>query len=147
MATKALKRPMPSLSGFVNLNGDRVTGDGPSFNRARSAPPSSRRPMTLGEENKGPTEHHGWMPCGFSPAGLAAAQQRHAEAERATQRLAEQEERPYTPRPFDEDAYMNNAKPQTAKPSPYAIESSAAQCAELLRKAGWKRVCVVEIKK
>lgn len=148
MATKALKRPLPSLSGFVNLKGEGLIPDGPSFQRTRASTPA-RKPATIGREDQGPTGHHGWMPCGFSPERLRQAEAEHeADQDNAkAKHLKERRPGEFIRKAWDADVYMANARPQTARPTPYAIPSAAKQCAELLTKAGWLRVAVHEITK
>lgn len=43
--------------------------------------------------------------------------------------------------------WMAKNKPKRARSKPYEVESSADQCAELMRKAGWLHVTVSEILK
>jgi hypothetical protein len=49
--------------------------------------------------------------------------------------------------PWNEEVYMRETKPKRVAPKPYNIASSADQCAELARKAGWKCVTVRELLK
>jgi hypothetical protein len=46
-----------------------------------------------------------------------------------------------------EPAWRSKNKPKRARSKPYEIESSADQCAEMLRDAGWRHVAVRELLK
>lgn len=80
---------------------------------------------------KSDTEKHhmGWAVTGFSPAQLAEAKAKHERGMKS----------------WDESVYMNGHRPQKARSKPYSIPESAAQCAEMLKGAGWQRVQVTEV--
>lgn len=100
---------------FVNHRGE------PVLLTPVKAPARSSRPAA-------DAYHKGWLVVGYSPTQLAQA------------RAAHEHEAP--DKPFDEAAYMRKAKPVKARSQPYQIFSSAEECAEMLRRAGWRLVQV-----
>lgn len=116
-----------NLTGFVNIHGQPLVADGgPSFKRR--APPKAA-PRAVQPDASPSGKHMGWAATGFSPDQLRAARIEH-------ERLGKD---------FNEEAYMNGAQPKKARPQPYSVPSAAQQCADMLLKAGWKRVRVVEV--
>lgn len=73
--------------------------------------------------------HKGWQVVGVSPIALADARDEN-------QKNAE----------WDEAAWIRAANLEPVA-RPYQLRSSAAECAELARKAGWLRVDIVEKKR
>jgi len=110
------------LSGYVNLHGQPVTRTASHVRRTRPKQAAVQMPADASPAGK----HMGWHAVGFSPEQIAKAR-----AEKGVE--------------FDEVAYMNAAQPKRARPTPYSVASSAQQCAEMLARAGWKRVAVVEV--
>jgi hypothetical protein len=88
----------------------------------------------------------GFEVAGFSPAHLAEGERKH-EIEREGQKDRALMPKEKTLGPWNEEAYMREPKPKRVAPKPYNIASSADQCAELARKAGWKCVTVRELLK
>lgn len=111
---------------YVDIKGNPI-----SIGSRKSHAPK-KKTTTKGEKEK---RHMGFAATGFSPESLAEAEVRHNEAV----------SRGDASGPFDPEAFMNGHKPQKARSAPYSIPEAASQCAEMLRKAGWLRVVVVEI--
>jgi len=87
---------------------------------------------------------YGFAVVGFSPEHLRVAALEHAKA------LGNQQGRELLPKekllgPWDENTYMRTNKPKRVRSKPYEVASAADQCAEMVRKAGWKNVRVEEI--
>jgi hypothetical protein len=83
--------------------------------------------------------HMGWSVTGFSPEQLDKAKEEHEAAMRMPDAIKRGLQ------PWDEAVYMNGHRPQKARSKPYSIPESAAQCADMLKAAGWKRVQVAEL--
>lgn len=86
----------------------------------------------------------GWFVLGFSPEHLQQAEkQRGIDIAGAKALNAGEPHKPMPiPREWNQDEYMQTAKPKRVRAKPFEIESSADQCAELARKAGWLCVTV-----
>lgn len=90
----------------------------------------------------------GFQVEGYSPEMPEAAKATHAKA-RATYlglkvmgRLSQSDKNPGE---WDADKWMSAHKPKRVRTKPFEIASSADQCADLARKAGWLRVTVSEL--
>lgn len=116
------KPAVVDLSGYVNVHGRPITLTESHIRRAMPKRAAAQLPADASPTGK----HMGWHAVGFSSEQLTKA------------RAAKGAE-------FDEVAYMNAAQPERARPTPYSVASSAQQCAEMLARAGWKRVAVVEV--
>lgn len=82
--------------------------------------------------------HKGWAVSGIPPNAMEDAR---AENERL-QAMAEKAGG--TPMaPFDPAEWLASAKLKKVRPKNYEIESSAYECAELAKKAGWTHLVVV----
>lgn len=101
---------------FVNFRGEplAVAAPGPAKKTTKQQPDSY---------------HKGWLVVGYSPTQISAARAEHEKAEPG--------------KPFDEAGWMRKTKPVKARSRPYEIHDAAEQCAELMRRAGWKVVQVV----
>lgn len=79
--------------------------------------------------------HMGWAVTGFSPEQLSRAKCEHEKAMRGDETLPA----------WDQAVYMSDHRPQKVRSKPYSIPESAAQCAEMLKRAGWLQVQVSEL--
>lgn len=80
-------------------------------------------------------KHLGFAVTGYSPEMMSEAAADHQAAVSRGEIEGE----------FSADTFMNGHKPRKARSAPYSMSDSAAQCAEMLRKAGWLRVTVSEV--
>jgi len=88
----------------------------------------------------------GFEVAGFSPDHLAEAKRKH-EIEREGQKDRKLMRGERLLLAWSEEIYMREAKPKRVALKPYALASSADQCAEMARRAGWKSVTVRELLK
>jgi hypothetical protein len=98
-----------------------------------STGPSGKAAVKKSSTSSQDSYHKGWDVLGFSPEHLAEARRLHE-----LEPPAAGQER----KPFDEAAYLRNAKPKKARSKPYGVWEAAEQCADLMRRAGWKVVTV-----
>lgn len=90
----------------------------------------------------------GFQVEGYSPEMLEAAEAAHARTRaaymdlKALGKLGQNEK---DPGEWDADKWMSSHKPKRVRTKPFEIASSADQCAELARKAGWLHVTVSEL--
>lgn len=93
----------------------------------------------------------GFLVTGYSPAHIEMAKVDHERLQKTQADLiavgAKLGPREKIVRDWDQEAWMSATKPKRVRSKPYEISSSADQCAELARKAGWLRVSVEEIMK
>lgn len=95
-----------------------------------------RKPKATKE--KKPT-HKGFRVVGYPPCALDEARSAH---ERLV-RMAEESGGAQI-KPFDENVWRTKTRKKPVA-KPFAIRSSATQCADMSRKAGWTEVEVVEL--
>lgn len=81
----------------------------------------------------------GFRVVGYAPGALDEARAAH---ERASRMADESGGAPI--KPFDENVWRTRTKKKPIA-KPFAIHSSAVQCADLSRKAGWTEVEVIEL--
>jgi hypothetical protein len=110
------------------------------------APPrtsNSLKTVSMRDEAK---QSLGFIVLGYSPEHWA---QREKDREDAFRLYAEDPTKNKAPGTLEEwtPKWMGKNKPKRARSKPYEIESSADQCAGLMRKAGWLHVRVDEILK
>jgi hypothetical protein len=129
---------------YVNHKGETVRLE-EIAKKHKPKPKASTALKTL-DTKDGATVSMGFEVAGFSPGRLRDAEHDHVE------KLGGQQGRPLIKGekqlgPWDEIAYMRENKPKRVAPKPYTLASSADQCAEMARAAGWKNVTVREILK
>lgn len=130
---------------FVNADGEAVNIEAL---KAKYKPAKSAKQAAVKVESREEAKLSlGFVASGFSPERLVEAKRIHEkDIEGACAWNKKHPDKPVkVPAPWDEDTYMRNAKPTKARSKPYDLESAADQCAELLRRAGWKSVRVEEI--
>lgn len=129
---------------YVNLRGESVNPDLLAM-KHKPAPKASTALKTL-DTRDGATLSMGFDVTGFSPAHLAEAKRKHEiDLEGQKDRKLLRGEKLLVA--WSEEVYMRETKPKRVAPKPYALASSADQCADMARKAGWKNVAVREILK
>jgi hypothetical protein len=106
---------------YVNFRGDTVLIASLGGPAKKAAP-----------KKKAAEYHKGWAVLGVDPERVIKAQEEHE-----YHALRQQRERA-----FDADKWIKDAPLKPARTKPFEVESSAYQCAELARKAGWHRVTV-----
>lgn len=129
---------------YVNHKGEAVRLE-EIAKKHKPKPKASTALKTLNTKD-GATVSMGFEVAGFSPGHLRDAEHDHIEKLGSQQgrRLIKGEKQLS---PWDEVAYMRENKPKRVAPKPYTLASSADQCAEMARAAGWKNVTVREILK
>jgi hypothetical protein len=97
--------------------------------------PKKTRPSNADTESR----HFGFAVTGFSPQQIASAQAAHAARRELSPDLGA----------FSPDEWMNGGKgggrPSKAAHKPFATPAGAELCADMVRKAGWLRVQIVEV--
>jgi len=129
---------------YVNRKGETVYPD-QIAQKHKPKPKASTALKTL-DTKDGATVSMGFEVAGFSLEHLAEAKRKHEiQLEGQKDRALIKGEKKLSA--WDEEAYMRESKPKRVAPKPYTLASSADQCAEMARKAGWKNVTVREILK
>lgn len=113
---------------------------------AQKAPPRTSNSLKTVSRRDEAKQSLGFIVLGYSPEHWA---QREKDREDAFRLYAEDPTKNKAPGSLEEwtPKWMAKNKPKRARSKPYEIESSANQCAELIRKAGWFHVRVDEILK
>lgn len=116
---------------YANLHGQplRIDTGAPKHPKKKSAPAD--------RSTKEDRKHMGWRVTGYPPEMVEAARAAHERANK---------DKPVS-EPFDFVAWSQLAgnRPKAARAKNYSIPGSAAQCADLLVKAGWLEVRSEEI--
>lgn len=111
---------------YVNANGEPI-----SIGSRQSHIPVKKARAVRTEK-----QHMGFQAVGFGPEHIAAAKAKHEEKQRdSEENLGD----------FSADAWMNGAKKQNGQKKPFATPEAAGQLAEMLKRAGWARVEVLEL--